>query len=999
MPGSVIGEAFIEVKPKTDGFEKSASGGVEKGLGSIASKAALVFGGALGVGAAAHFVSSFIKAGAESEKIQRVSEAIIKSTGGAAGVTAGQIDQLSTSLSNMSGVDDELIKSAENVVLTFTNIKNSAGAGNDIFNQTTQAALDMSTVLGGDATQAALQLGKALNDPAQGLSKLARSGVSFTEQQKEQVKALQASGDLLGAQKIILGEVNREFGGAAAAAADPFQRMKVASDNLKEAIGSGLIPVLAPAATAIANFINDHTTQITNGLQAAIHGVVGAVQFLIPGFENLAKAAGKVIDVFTPLVEAGVRLVQDVFEKLNPSLDGAAKNSDILATSIAGVVTALAGLKAAQAASQAVTGLTSSLGTVAPLLANPYVLVAAAIVAIAVAAVFAYQKFQGFRDVVDATAGFFVDLFNNALPTLQKIGDVAVTVAGQIVDGFNAALPTLQQIGSTIADAFGTVVDVASGIGSAISDGFSTVSDLPALIGPAIDAITGALAPAVQFLSAVWAKYGDQVTGILVGFRDIAVAVFQRVAALLGIFITQIGTAAGILADAFGPALAFIVATVDIALAPLGTVISGALAFARVAFETFVAVIVPMWTALWSLVSDVVSNVVGPIGDVIEGLLGVIQGVVDIIAGIFTLDWDRIWSGVGEIANSAVEIVIGVLQGLLGFLDAVWSNILTLLTLPFTTAWTVIGGVISEGVIIAQTAFQGMLDYLSSVWSNIGTLITAPIEIAVGIVQGLLGEITGFFTALPTQITDALSSFPSLLVGAGTALVNGLFGAISGAWEGSKSFFTNLGSTIAGLVGDLGSALVSAGGALIDGFIAGVGAVFGGVIHFFSTLPDTIIGFVGDLSRTLWDAGVALIQGLIDGIKSKAAEIPGLVAGILSNLNPLNHLPSISLPSIPGLPIGASGGIIPGAPGAPFPMIAHGNELLLNPKQLANFAWNLANAPALPVASGGGGGTFIDARFINEGTIFGVEDLNAHLDAHADRLADIVSSGRRGSLG
>ena len=81
-----------------------------------------------------------------------------------------------------------------------------------------KAAADMAQVIGTRPKEAALQLAKALEDPAKQVTALARSGTVFTEQQKEQIKALQQSGDLLGAQEIILKEIESQYGGAAAAA-------------------------------------------------------------------------------------------------------------------------------------------------------------------------------------------------------------------------------------------------------------------------------------------------------------------------------------------------------------------------------------------------------------------------------------------------------------------------------------------------------------------------------------------------------------------------------------------------------------------------------------------------------------------------------------------------------------------------------------------------------------------------------------------------------------
>jgi hypothetical protein len=93
-------------------------------------------------------------------------------------------------LSKKSGIDDEVIASGANVLLTFTKVRNEAGKGNDIFNQGTTIALDMSRALGTDLQGSVIQVGKALNDPIKGISALQRVGVSFTEQQKDQIKTL-----------------------------------------------------------------------------------------------------------------------------------------------------------------------------------------------------------------------------------------------------------------------------------------------------------------------------------------------------------------------------------------------------------------------------------------------------------------------------------------------------------------------------------------------------------------------------------------------------------------------------------------------------------------------------------------------------------------------------------------------------------------------------------------------------------------------------------------
>jgi hypothetical protein len=95
-------------------------------------------------------------------------------------------------------------------MLTFTKVTREA------FERAQVSAIDLSKAFGTDLQSAALQLGKALNDPTEGLSALTRSGVSFSEGKKADQANVEA-GDAAGAQAMILDELNRQFGGQGAA--------------------------------------------------------------------------------------------------------------------------------------------------------------------------------------------------------------------------------------------------------------------------------------------------------------------------------------------------------------------------------------------------------------------------------------------------------------------------------------------------------------------------------------------------------------------------------------------------------------------------------------------------------------------------------------------------------------------------------------------------------------------------------------------------------------
>jgi hypothetical protein len=177
------------------------------------------------------------------------SASVVKATGGAANVTATQVHNLATSLEGQTSTQAESIQSGANMLLTFKNIQNEAGKGNDIFNQSTKTLVDMSRAMGTDPQQAAIQLGKALNDPVKGISALTRVGVTFDAQQKADRSKRWSSGNTMGAQKIILAELNSEFGGSGAAyrATFPGQmyQMRDAVGDFGESIATAALPALS----------------------------------------------------------------------------------------------------------------------------------------------------------------------------------------------------------------------------------------------------------------------------------------------------------------------------------------------------------------------------------------------------------------------------------------------------------------------------------------------------------------------------------------------------------------------------------------------------------------------------------------------------------------------------------------------------------------------------------------------------------------------------------
>lgn len=220
------------------------------------------------------FFTDSIKEATEFQNVFAQTQAVIESTGMAAGFTAEEMANLASDLSAANGMSlfsDDAILSAQNVLATFKEIKGVK------FEEATSAILDMSQAMGMDLQSTTVQVGKALNDPIAGIGALSRVGVQFTEDQKAMIKGMVEAGDVAGAQALILGELNSQFGGSAAAAVNTYAgQMKVLEEQMndaKQTVGEALLPILQELGRFAVAYIVPAVQDMATAFKAWIDSV------------------------------------------------------------------------------------------------------------------------------------------------------------------------------------------------------------------------------------------------------------------------------------------------------------------------------------------------------------------------------------------------------------------------------------------------------------------------------------------------------------------------------------------------------------------------------------------------------------------------------------------------------------------------------------------------------------------------------------------------------
>jgi hypothetical protein len=237
----------------------------------------------------------------------------LRTTGGAVGYTSEQLQKMASALQdNTLFGDEDILKNVTSQLLTFTNI-----AGQQ-FERTQQAALDLATRLDGDLKSASIQLGKALNDPVANLSALSRSGIQFSEEQKATINALVETNRLAEAQTIILNELEKQYGGSAAAAAKagtgPFTQLKNSIGDLSEEFGGIISEAILPFVDSLKGIVkrfqnlSPETKKfvvILAGVSAAVGPLLALAGTILPaiitGFTLLTGPVGLVVAAVTAI--------------------------------------------------------------------------------------------------------------------------------------------------------------------------------------------------------------------------------------------------------------------------------------------------------------------------------------------------------------------------------------------------------------------------------------------------------------------------------------------------------------------------------------------------------------------------------------------------------------------------------------------------------------------------------------------------------------------------
>lgn len=440
---------------------------------------------------------------------------------------------------------------------------------------------------------------------------------------------------------------------------------------------------------------------IFSGLQSAfdkvaptvggvIEGVIGAVQNLLPVFNNifgtiktvigyvveafkgffsglssgfssgLSGASGfssglvSIIGLISPPLKAVILLFQNFAPQIQALVTAIGSNLvpvfTTLGTTIGGIVSAV--LPAIQSAmanlipviASIISAVTQIVTTVLPVVIG----------LINQLAPFLVQIAQVIGQIVAALAPMIAQLIETLLPVITNIVTVIMNVITAIMPALiaiiNVVMAVIQALVPIITNILSVVVSVISGI-------ISAINPIISFIGGVISAIMAVISPIVTFVSNIIATVIKvigtiigTITGIFATVFSIVSGVFSNISEFISTTISAVSTVISTLTGIVGGVFNAIYSTVSSVMQNVGNFIQGIFTGIQSAWNGLTSFVSGVFDGVASAVSELVSHVRGFVNGVISGINSAI-GVINMIPGVsigeipYLLHGTDDWSG------------------------------------------------------------------------------------------------------------------------------------------------------------------------------------------------------------------------------------------------------------------------------------------------------------------------------------------------------------------
>lgn len=356
-------------------------------------------------------------------------------------------------------------------------------------------------------------------------------------------------------------------------------------------------------------------------LMPAIKQIVGWVQKFVDWLNSMDEGTKKVV-VTVALLAAAIGPVLIVIGKVISAVSTIMTVVPKIASAISAVKTAFAALNVT-------------------MLANPIVLIIAAITALVAAFIYLWNTNEGFRQ-------FWIDLWEG--------------IKQAVITAWNA-------ITSFLSTAWESILSLAQTLWGEISGFFTTLWEgIKSVFSSAWEAISGVMTTIWNTITSIWQSIYDTISPLLEAFRYLFETIFQAIKILIERALTAISQKISEIWNGIVTFLTPILETIKNIFQTAWTAIQTVITTVLTAIKNVVTTI---WNAIKTAVTTVLNAIKGVVSSVWNSIKSVVSTVMNAIKSTVTSIWNNVKTAIGNtigqiynVIHSGFEKAIGYVKGL-----------------------------------------------------------------------------------------------------------------------------------------------------------------------------------------------------------------------------------------------------------------------------------------------------------------------------------------------
>lgn len=671
---------------------------------------------------------------------------------------------------------------------------------------------------------------------------------------------------------------------------------KLAKVN-SEGIGTSFGNLKNTISKNMGNIITkvDEITQKLTG--KTIAGNIDSLKYLInAAFASIIKSMDNII----PTIEKISKFVKDnatAFKILGGVIVSAVV-AFVAFKTVTGVITSV---------TNAVQGLRTGFTLLkTALITNPFALVVAAIAALAVAMVYAYQKSETFRKKADgliATVKGFMAPVKNVIAGINVLGETLVAVLSgnaipqkliELRDRFTKLLPE-EIFQKFLAFAW-------------------KLNDIKLAVKAVVGVLSGSIKNFDDFQEAVFGVFGEKVTknifNVVKGIRDF-VSSIKNSASSVGKSTKNF--------DLMGVAFKVLKSVVLGMLGPFGLIIKAIELVAKALGGGDIQKgIKTIMKSFDGLTKGIQAN--GPLlgksfGQALEGILaaigtaipGIIVGGLQIIAGVIV----GIAQGIPLLTVAAIKLIMAFTTAMLTLIPVVGAAGLAIVTSILTEIAKALPQLIVSGANVLLQFIAGLVSvipqlvtatvdllvtYIDTVAQNLPRIIASGANLLIKFIEGITKQlpklaamttklIVTFLNVIAQNIGKVVAAAVNLMVKFVDGLIKKMPQIVSAATRLIVSFLDEISRNL--------EKIVKAGVNLVVKLVEGIGNNIDKIVKAAGNLVDKLVQGIIDIADRMAKAAVKLINGLADGIRENAELVKRAANNLLDAI--LEAIPGGSL--------------------------------------------------------------------------------------------------------